>query len=577
MEISQKQFYRDTPWGPTEVTAGLVGDNLLDVDIRNHVQFHKDEILWPGRSIKLFFNAKFGAQQPVGKDGSLLSDPRFAGWPSKYSAPPLITKAPTLQAWTWAGPYLGVNVGYAAGRSRTDGSFNDAGTGAQLLATSSSDRLASAIGGIQAGYNWQWGNWVAGIEADFQLASQHASPQHACPGAVCNPALGAVGIDAPVAARFDQGHRLGSFGTLRARVGTTVTPDVMAYATGGLAVASIKTSGVVNGANFVVTPLVDADGNPVIDDAGNPVTTAGAAGAAATFDKVTLKAGWTAGAGIEARLWGNWTGKIEYLYMDFGTISTTVDNPFNSTPINFSSTSRINDHIVRVGLNYKYDPISAPILVKPPIVGPWSWAGFYVGLNIGYGAGRSRTDGVFNDPTLGATLLATNSSDKLTGTIGGVQLGYNWQSGPWVAGIEADVQLSRQGASPRYACATAICNPAIAALGLDAPVAAQLDQGHKLDSFATLRARLGAAVTPELMPYVTGGLAVASIRTSGVLNGSSLTVTPVLDDAGNPVLDDLGNPVTTSTVNAASNPFTVITTKTGFTVGAGIEAVSPAT
>ena len=88
MEISQKQYYQDSPWGPTEVTAGLVGDNLLDVDIRNHVQFHKDEILLPGRSIKLFFNAKFGAAPPAdrasrstrvlpgGPDTALPSSPR---------------------------------------------------------------------------------------------------------------------------------------------------------------------------------------------------------------------------------------------------------------------------------------------------------------------------------------------------------------------------------------------------------------------------------------------------------------------------------------------------------------------
>jgi len=267
-------------------------------------------------------------------------------------------------------PISAVNVGYAAGRSRTDGAFNDAGTGAQLFATSSSDRMNSTIGGIQAGYNWQWATGVAGRRGGFPALEPAHQPAACLPGAICNPALGAVGIDAPVTARFDQGHRLGSFGTLRARLGTTVTPDVMAYATGGLAVASIKTSGVVNGSSLVVTPVVDADGNPVLDDAGNPVTTASAAGAAATFDKVTLKAGWTAGAGLEARLWGNWTGKVEYLYMDFGTISTTVSNPFNSTPINFSSTSRITDHIVRVGLNYKYDPIPAPMLAKPPIATP---------------------------------------------------------------------------------------------------------------------------------------------------------------------------------------------------------------
>jgi hypothetical protein len=67
MEISNKQYWRCSPWGPTEITTGLVGDNLLDVDVRNSVQFHKDEILLPGRSIKFFMNAKFGAEPPTDK------------------------------------------------------------------------------------------------------------------------------------------------------------------------------------------------------------------------------------------------------------------------------------------------------------------------------------------------------------------------------------------------------------------------------------------------------------------------------------------------------------------------------
>ena len=67
MEISNKQYWRDSPWGAAEITTGLVGDNLLDVDVRNSVQFHKDEILMPGRSIKFFMNAKFGGVPPVTK------------------------------------------------------------------------------------------------------------------------------------------------------------------------------------------------------------------------------------------------------------------------------------------------------------------------------------------------------------------------------------------------------------------------------------------------------------------------------------------------------------------------------
>jgi iron complex outermembrane recepter protein len=117
MEISNKQYWRYSPWGPTEITTGLVGDNLLDVDVRNSVQFHKDEILLPGRSIKFFMNAKFGAEPPADK-ASTGYYKRATG----YGAP-MFYKAPILTAWSWAGPYLGLNIGYSAGKSKTDAVF----------------------------------------------------------------------------------------------------------------------------------------------------------------------------------------------------------------------------------------------------------------------------------------------------------------------------------------------------------------------------------------------------------------------------------------------------------------------
>ena len=43
---------------PTEMTIGLRGENLLDDDIRNHVSFKKDEVLQPGRTIRLFGSIK---------------------------------------------------------------------------------------------------------------------------------------------------------------------------------------------------------------------------------------------------------------------------------------------------------------------------------------------------------------------------------------------------------------------------------------------------------------------------------------------------------------------------------------
>lgn len=70
MEIVHRKYWRHSPWGAIEVTTGVAGDNLLDVDVRNSVQFHKDEILQPGRNLKLFLNVKYGADRPGASPGS---------------------------------------------------------------------------------------------------------------------------------------------------------------------------------------------------------------------------------------------------------------------------------------------------------------------------------------------------------------------------------------------------------------------------------------------------------------------------------------------------------------------------
>jgi len=59
----------------------------------------------------------------------------------------------------------------------------------------------------------------------------------------------------------------------------------------------------------------------VLDDLGNPVTTSSVNATSNPFTVITTKTGFAVGAGIEGRLAGNLTGKVEYLYMDFGTIT----------------------------------------------------------------------------------------------------------------------------------------------------------------------------------------------------------------------------------------------------------------
>ncbi len=50
---------KNAPIGPTEITLGLVGDNLLNDDVRNAVSFKKDEVLLPGRTVRAFASMRF--------------------------------------------------------------------------------------------------------------------------------------------------------------------------------------------------------------------------------------------------------------------------------------------------------------------------------------------------------------------------------------------------------------------------------------------------------------------------------------------------------------------------------------
>lgn len=69
-----------------------------------------------------------------------------------------------------------------------------------------------------------------------------------------------------------------------------------------------------------------------------------------------IKPGWTVGAGIETKLWGNWSGRIEYLYMELDGLGTSVFSLSNGNPaVVLTTTSHeFTDSILRVGLNYEW-------------------------------------------------------------------------------------------------------------------------------------------------------------------------------------------------------------------------------
>jgi outer membrane immunogenic protein len=128
-----------------------------------------------------------------------------------------------------------------------------------------------------------------------------------------------------------------------------------------------------------------------------------------------------------------------------------------------------------------------------PIVqvgGYFNWSGFYAGANLGGGAGRE---------TFSATMpgLTTTTSDAIKGFVGGGQGGFNWQFGPWVAGVEGDLQFAHQQNSV---------------------IVSGIQFINSMTYFSTLRGRFGYALD-EWLFYVTAGGGYAGYQATYNLAG----------------------------------------------------------
>jgi len=368
-------------------------------------------------------------------------------------------KAPVIQVYNWTGFYAGVNAGVGFNRSYTT-----------LAAPASGDafRLGGlgGLGGGQIGYNWQFGNFlgfgnlVLGVEADIQGSG--------------------LNDDRTAFATGGFNQKLDWFGTARGRVGLA-TGSVLTYFTGGFAYGNVKTT-----FSDSVTP-------------------------ANSLALSSTRTGWTIGSGIEAALGGNWTGKVEYLYLDLG-------NQNGITPVDGSILgSDVRASVFRVGLNYRIG--GTGIYAPEPIA---NWSGFYIGGNGGGGTGLNRS----SQDVAGAASKFNLSPD---GYIAGAQIGYNWQAANWVYGLEADVQGS------------SLQDNRVCILGCTTASFASYDQ--KLQWFGTVRGRVGYSLGSTLF-YGTGGLAYGDVKTRIQENNGGLL----------------------------TSDQTFSKTKTGYTVGGGIES-----
>jgi outer membrane immunogenic protein len=142
----------------------------------------------------------------------------------------------------------------------------------------------------------------------------------------------------------------------------------------------------------------------------------------------------------------------------------------------------------------------------PAYVVPFSWSGFYVGINGGYGFGSSKWSNTGSD-TFG-----------VNGGLVGVTLGYNWQGGNWVYGLEGDIDASWFKDSSSNPAGGGVCG-GIAGCETNVPW------------IATARGRVGYAGWSHWMPYITGGAAFANIEATPN-GGSSVSSTNIGWTAG---------------------------------------------
>ncbi|HEY8384366.1 MAG TPA: outer membrane beta-barrel protein [Microvirga sp.] len=135
---------------------------------------------------------------------------------------------------------------------------------------------------------------------------------------------------------------------------------------------------------------------------------------------------------------------------------------------------------------------TAPIAPAPMVqaIPVFTWTGFYVGVNAGYGFGTNEDASVF---VPGVGFVSTGGNDN-GGFVGGGQLGYNLQFGSFVVGLETDLQYADLGGNRRDFGFT----PGAPYFGAGG--------GAALDYFGTVRARAGVAFDRALV-YATGGFA----------------------------------------------------------------------
>jgi outer membrane immunogenic protein len=279
-----------------------------------------------------------------------------------YNAPipvPVYNAPIPVPVCIWCGFYLGLNAGGTWSDNNSvavnsvltqDFPPGPASYGAASAAgAAGSVPVGGALGfivGGQIGYNWQVSSaWLVGLETDISDI-QGVSGQGS--GTLTNSVGPLTFFDSQevVTTSIASTSKLDYLGTVRGRLGY-LTPTFLLYGTAGLAYGGVKAS----------TAITQSNNDCVFSPAGCLQSSTSAAGA---FSQ--MRAGWTAGAGLEWMFVQKWSAKVEYLHYDLGSV--TFSNGALRTSgaavaiglavVGSTSSAKFSGDIVRAGVNYHW-------------------------------------------------------------------------------------------------------------------------------------------------------------------------------------------------------------------------------
>jgi outer membrane immunogenic protein len=285
---------------------------------------------------------------------ALIGTPAFAATPKKKPPPPPPPPAPI---YNWTGWYVGGNVGASFGNVKTDVNGAPVEIAVTIPVTpgfaNRDDEVypSGFVGGGQIGYNWQFSPiWVAGLEADFQGALERASANLSNPFSNFSVPL-TQGTSGTAVTGYTT--KIDWFGTVRGRIGYVWgNGNVMSYLTGGFAYGKVDIEGTSTVTGSGLTGLV--------------TTVPFAFSVTQAIAHNAVNTGWVVGTGTEGELLiPGWTYKIEWLYMDLGTLDATgvtsgatcinlCVGPVPVTGGQVATHSHFTDTILRAGLNYQF-------------------------------------------------------------------------------------------------------------------------------------------------------------------------------------------------------------------------------